>query len=51
MRMLGWVERSDFARKDAGVTSPDVAILMGTYEGPEFFGRQLESIIAQTVTG
>lgn len=33
------------------MTSPDVAILMGTYEGPEFFGRQLESIIAQTVTG
>lgn len=33
------------------MTRPDVAILMGTYEGPEFFGRQLESIIAQTVTG
>lgn len=24
---------------------------MGTYEGPEFFGSQLESIIAQTFTG
>lgn len=36
---------------DAGMNRSDVAILMGTYEGPEFFGRQLESIIAQTVTG
>lgn len=29
----------------------ELAILMGTYEGPEYFGQQLESIIAQSYKG
>ena len=33
------------------VAPMELAILMGTYEGPEYFGQQLESIIAQSYKG
>lgn len=49
------IKKLSLPQKDSPVTNPvvpiELAILMGTYEGQEYFGQQLESIIAQNYKG